>query len=96
MKKVNPIIAQFTIAIIIILIVIAGFVIKYVKGNKTFIDKAYDFDVAYIQMANGETVTVEINTWKDEEDGEQITIVAKDGTVYLTNSVRCDLVMFPK
>ena len=33
-----------------------------------------------------------IKTWTDYDDGEQIQVVAEDGTVYLTSSYRCDLI----
>lgn len=60
-------------------------------GNRQIIDLSNRFDVAIIQLANGDVVEVKIKSWKDY-DGEQIQIVAEDGTVYLTNSFRCDLI----
>lgn len=60
--------------------------------NKQIIDLNYKYDKAIIELANGEVVEVEIDKWNDY-DGEQIQIVAKDGTVYLTSSYRCDLIV---
>lgn len=59
--------------------------------NKTIIDTTYSYNRAIIQLANGEVVEVEIDQW-DDYDGEQIQIKAKDGTIYLTSSFRCDLI----
>jgi hypothetical protein len=60
-------------------------------GNYELMDMQYKYDKAIIQLANGEVVEVEIKTWCDYE-GEQLQIIAKDGTVYLTSSYRCDLI----
>ncbi len=57
-----------------------------------WIDTKYSFDYAIIKMPSGEILTVEIEKWADSNDGEQLTITAKDGTVYLVNSVNCVLV----
>jgi hypothetical protein len=59
--------------------------------NQGIIDMTYKYDKAIIQLANGEVVEVEIAKWYDY-DGEQLQIVGKDGTVYLTSSYRCDLI----
>lgn len=61
-------------------------------GNKTLIDTTYTFDRAIIQLADGTIVDTRIKTWTDYDDGEQIQVVAEDGTVYLTSSYRCDLI----
>lgn len=60
-------------------------------GNQTILDTNYTFDRAIIQLANGEVVDVKIKQWGDY-DGEQLQIIAEDGTVYLTSSFRCDLI----
>lgn len=59
--------------------------------NRQIIDLTHKYDRALIELANGEAIEVEIESWYDY-DGEQIQIKAKDGTVYLTNSFRCDLI----
>lgn len=61
-------------------------------GNKTLFDTTYTFDRAVIQLADGTIIDTKIQSWTDYEDGEQIQIVAEDGTVYLTSSYRCDLI----
>lgn len=59
--------------------------------NKTVVDLNYSFDKANIKLQTGESITVDIKSWKDY-DGEQLQIISKDGTVYLVNSMNCDLI----
>lgn len=59
--------------------------------NAAVFDTNYTYDRAIIHLANDEVIEVEIKTWCDY-DGEQLQIEAKDGTIYLTNSFRCDLI----
>lgn len=63
--------------------------------NKDMFDFVYGYDRAIIKLANDEVVEVKIKKWTDYEDGEQIQITAEDGTIYLTNSFRCDLIKDP-
>jgi hypothetical protein len=59
--------------------------------NKAIIDTHYKFDRAIIRMPDGSALEVDVKTWSDY-DGEQIQIVAIDGTVYLTSSYNCVLI----
>ena len=59
--------------------------------NKQIFDFNYSFDTAIIDL-HSEIITVEIESWTDYEDGEQLQITAKDGTIYLTNSYNCTLI----
>lgn len=61
-------------------------------GNRQWVDLNHTFDKAIIEMPGGEVITVKVKTWRDYDDGEQIQIVSKDGTVYLVNSVNRVLV----
>lgn len=61
-------------------------------GNKDMFDTNYTFDRAIIALPNGEVVEVEIDKWTDYEDGDQLQIIAKDGTVYLTSTLNCTLI----
>ena len=63
-------------------------------GNKMYYDSNY-FDTAIIDLHN-EIITIEIASWTDFEDGEQLQIKAKDGTVYLTSSYNCTLIQHKK
>lgn len=60
-------------------------------GNQQFFDTTYTFDRAIIQLQNGEMIDTKIKAWNDY-DGEQLQIVAEDGTVYLTSSFNCTLI----
>ena len=61
-------------------------------GNKDLFDTNYTFDRAIIALPNGEYIEVEIDKWTDYEDGDQLQIIAKDGTVYLTSTLNCTLI----
>lgn len=60
-------------------------------ANYTLLDTNYTYDIAMIEMPGGEVIKVEIKSWRDYE-GEQLQIIAKDGTVYLTSSYNCVLI----
>lgn len=59
--------------------------------NKTWFDTQYSFDTAIIDLHN-EVITVKVKSWTDYEDGEQLQVIAEDGTVYLTSSYNCTLI----
>lgn len=60
-------------------------------GNMDMWDTVYTYDRAIIEMPDGEVIEVEIGKWRDYE-GEQIQIIAKDGTTYLVSSFNCVLI----
>lgn len=60
-------------------------------GNKDIWDTNLTYNKAVIAWPDGTTKTVEVKQWKDYE-GEQIQIIAKDGTVYLVSSYNCILI----
>jgi hypothetical protein len=60
-------------------------------GNMDMWDTVYTYDRAIIEMPGGEVIEVEIGKWCDHE-GEQIQIIAKDGTIYLVSSFNCVLI----
>lgn len=76
---------------IIIALLVVAMLATMAGCNRDMIDTNYTYDRAIIQLANGDVVEVDIAKWRDYE-GEQIQITAKDGTVYLTSSMRCDLI----
>ena len=59
--------------------------------NYDMIDTTFTYDKAIIDLNNGNIVEVDVKQWKDY-DGEQIQIVSKDGTIYLTSSFNCTLI----
>lgn len=61
-------------------------------GNKDMWDTNYTYDTAIISWPDGTVKTVEIKQWTDYSDGEQIQIIAEDGTIYLVSSYNCVLI----
>lgn len=61
--------------------------------NRTMVDLNYHFDRAILKVGE-EWVEVKVKKWNDY-DGEQLQIIAEDGTVYLTSSFNCTLIADP-
>lgn len=59
--------------------------------NKQIFDFNYSFTKAWV-CVGGEWELYEISKWTDYEDGEQIQITLKDGTVMLVHAVNCILI----
>lgn len=59
--------------------------------NKQIIDTDYTFDKAIIDTGN-EVITVNVKSWTDFEDGDQIQVKTDDGTVYLVHSSNITLI----
>lgn len=59
--------------------------------NKQIFDFNYSFTKAWVCIG-GEWKLYEISTWTDYEDGEQIQITLKNGTVMLVHAVNCILI----
>lgn len=58
--------------------------------NEQIIDTNYTFKRAYIEGV-GE---IEVSTWRDYDDSDQIQITGKDGVTYLTHSSK--VILFSK
>ena len=58
--------------------------------NKQIIDWNYNFDRAYVKIGE-EWQDLDIRTWTDYDDGEQIQLTLEDGTVLLVHSANCVL-----
>lgn len=65
--------------------------VETTNANKQWFDFNNTFDTAIIDLHN-EVITVKVKSWTDYEDGEQLQIIAEDGTVYLTSSYNCTLI----
>lgn len=59
--------------------------------NRQIVDMKYHFDYALVKFPDGSVEKIEIQKWNDY-DGEQLQIIAEDGTVYVVCSVNCVLV----
>lgn len=74
----------------IVIIVIMSILFTAFSCNKQVIDLNYNFTRAYVKV--GETwIDIEISKWTDFEDGEQLQLTLKDGTVMLVSSINCIL-----
>ncbi len=61
--------------------------------NRQIIDLNYDYDTAMISFPDGTCETIAVKKWCDYE-GEQIQIISKDGTVYLTHAENVVLINY--
>ena len=59
--------------------------------NKQIIDTTYTFDKA-IMYVGGEWITIDVDSWDDYEDGDQIQVKDKDGNTYLVHSTNITLI----
>ena len=59
--------------------------------NKQIFDFQYTFDTAVITV-NGETKVYSISSWTDYQDGEQLQLTLRDGSVILVSSYNTILV----
>ena len=86
---------KVTIAIAIIVIVLLVSTIPLISCdnvgyNKQIFDFNYEYTNAYVKIGD-EWKDIEIKSWTDYEDGEQLQIILKDGTVMLVSSYTCIL-----
>lgn len=60
-------------------------------SNYQVFDTKWNYDTALIRMPDGEVLEVDVKGWSDSE-GEQLTITAMDGSVYMVSSLNCILI----
>lgn len=78
--------------VILIVIILIMSLVLVGCGNKDMFDTVRTYDYALVSFPDGTSEKIEIKQWRDYEDGEQIQIIAKDGNIYLVNSVNCVLI----
>lgn len=85
------------IAKILLIVMLCGMIVTMCAscGNKAIIDTKWTYNVAYITIGN-DTVKVEVASWRDYSDGDQIQVVDKNGYVWLSNSTNIVLVRVPE
>lgn len=59
--------------------------------NKQLIDTTYTFDKA-IMYVGGEWITIDVDSWKDYKDGDQIQVKSTNGNTYLVHSTNITLI----
>ena len=81
-----------TIAIIVMVLGVCFMILTTTTScNKQIVDTTYTFDTAVIYVG-GEWITVDVDSWTDYSDGDQIQVKAKDGTTYLVHSNNITLI----
>lgn len=85
------------IAKILLMVMLCGMIVIMCAscGNKDLFDTKWTYNVAYITIGN-DTVKVEVASWRDYSDGDQIQVVDKNGYVWLSNSTNIVLVRVPE
>ncbi len=84
---------KFLMVLILVFVLIAGSIAVLTSCNQAIFDANYTFDYAYIYDTGGNVVKKgNVVKWTDYADGEQLQVWFDDGSVWLTNSTRCDLV----
>lgn len=76
----------------VIIGIIGIFAFACVSCNQQIIDTTYTFDRAIIQISNDEVIEIDVASWKDYDDSDQIQVKSKDGTTYLVHSSKITLI----
>jgi major membrane immunogen (membrane-anchored lipoprotein) len=90
MKKINKLQHVINILVVLLFITIATMV-ALTSCNQQILDTTYTFNKAYITIGN-ETIKVDVKSWKDYDDSDQIQVETKDGTVYFGHASNIILV----
>ena len=78
--------------VILAVMLILGLILLSACGNRQVgFDTNQTFSKAYINIG-GEWKSFSIKSWRDFEDGDEVQIITKDGTVYLTHYMNVVLV----
>ena len=78
--------------VLLSVIIVALMVCLTACVNYALLDSSWKFDRALIELPGGEVIEVQVDSWTDADDGEQITIKSADGKVYLTSSYNCVMI----
>ena len=76
---------------IIISVIAITTIFMFNSCNKTIVDTTYTFDKAIINLGE-EYITINVKSWTDYQDGDQIQVTADDGTTYLVHSSNITLI----
>ena len=93
MKKgeISKLVMITTVGIIalIILLMTSGCDTTYASNKSPWQTNHFDKAIIYV---GGEWLDIEIDSWADFEDGDQLQITSKDGVSYLVHSTNCTLI----
>lgn len=70
---------------IAIVALLLAMVFVFTGCNKQVVDLNYNFKYALLMRADGEQL-IQIKSWRDYKDGDQIQFTSVDGVTYLTHS----------
>ena len=76
---------------VLILMVVVTIVCLFTSCNKQIFDTTYTFNRAIINTGK-EVIEVDVDSWTDYEDGDQIQIKTKEGVTYLVHSSNITLI----
>lgn len=57
-------------------------------NKETGIDSVQRFSKAYISLQDGRVIIVNVRSWRDFDDSEQLQVTSTNGITYLTHSSR--------
>lgn len=82
---------EMTPPVLLTLMVAALIAMIFTGCNKQIIDTSYTFDKAILYVG-GEWITINVDSWTDYEDGDQIQVKDTDGNTYLVHSTNITLI----
>ena len=69
---------------------------KHHWNKDTGVDIHQEFTVAYVDFGNHEVRKINIASWRDFDDSDQLQFTDTEGRTYLTGCNRCVLVKEPR
>lgn len=87
----KKVLKEMTPPVLLTLMITALIVMIFTGCNKQIIDTTYTFDKAILYVG-GEWITINVDSWTDYEDGDQIQVKDKDGNTYLVHSTNITLI----
>jgi hypothetical protein len=88
---IKKLLKEMTPPVLLTLMVAALISMIFTGCNKQIIDTSYTFDKAILYVG-GEWITINVDSWKDYEDGDQIQVKDTDGNTYLVHSTNITLI----
>lgn len=82
-------IAAVGIIALLILLMTPGCDTAYASNKSIWQTNNFDKAIIYV---GGEWLEIEIDSWSDFKDGDQLQITSKDGISYLVHSTNCTLI----
>ena len=79
------------IALILAILIGAGFIFTEFIYNRTIIDLTYAYDRSIIELPNGQIVEGKVDSWTDYTDSDQIQVKV-NGKIYLVHSANVVLI----